>query len=128
VLAHLLMPANGVSAIARSADGQVVGIARLTAAGATLAAELTVMVRDDHQRGGLGKELVRYVAHAGLDSGCVEFTAIGSADNRALVGLLRSLGLRDYARVADGLLTIRAPIGVITEAEELDDRLVEAAA
>jgi len=117
-LAALLSPPGGCALVAETARGEVVAVAQVSARGAAPVADLAVLVRDDHQRLGLGTALLRHAAGVAASLGYQELVASGSADNPRLVRLLLTLGLGPYARVADGLLTVRAPLDVVPLHEE----------
>ena len=75
------------------ADGRGVGIARYVRdAGDPQAAEIAVTVADDWQGRGLGAELLAQLTGRARREGIRRFTALVSADNAAMAGLLRNMG------------------------------------
>lgn len=71
-------------------DGRGLGIARyIRHAEDPEGAEVAVTVVDDWQRRGLGTELLNRLADRGRQEGIRHFTALVSADNAAVVGLLQ---------------------------------------
>lgn len=57
-------------------------------------AEIAVVVRDDYQRDGIGRSLGRFIDQLAQGRGLCQLTATILTDNRAIVPLLRSLGVR----------------------------------
>jgi RimJ/RimL family protein N-acetyltransferase len=75
------------------ADGRGVGIARYVRdAGDPQAAEIAVTIADDWQSRGLGTELLAQLTGRARCEGIGRFTALVSADNAAMAGLLRNVG------------------------------------
>jgi GNAT superfamily N-acetyltransferase len=74
------------------ADGHGMGIARYVRdADDPQAAEIAVTVVDDRQGLGLGTELLTQLAGRGRREGFRRFTALVSADNTAMTGMLRNI-------------------------------------
>ena len=74
------------------ADGRGVGIARYVRdAGDPQAAEIAVTIADDWQGRGLGTELLAQLTSRARGEGIRRFTALVSADNAAMAGLLRNV-------------------------------------
>lgn len=74
-------------------DGRGVGIARyIRRADHPEAADVAVTVVDDWQGRGLGTALLRRLSERAGQEGIERFTALASADNEAVLGLMRSLG------------------------------------
>jgi RimJ/RimL family protein N-acetyltransferase len=75
--------------------GQGVGIARyVRSADDPRAAEIAITVVDDWQGLGLGTELVAGLSDRARQAGIERFTALVTADNMAVAGLLRKLSAR----------------------------------
>jgi RimJ/RimL family protein N-acetyltransferase len=75
------------------ADGRGVGIARyIRDAGDPQAAEIAVTIADDWQGRGLGTKLLAQLTGRARCEGIRRFTALVSADNAAMAGLLRNMG------------------------------------
>jgi EmrB/QacA subfamily drug resistance transporter len=83
---------EALGAVSRS-DGRGVGVARYVRdSDDRQAAELAVTVVDDWQGRGLGAELLAQLSDRARQEGIRRFTALASADNAAVAGLLRSRG------------------------------------
>ena len=77
---------------ALNADGRGVGIARYVRdAGDPQAAEIAVTIADDWQGRGLGTVLLAQLTRRARCEGIGRFTALVSADNAAMAGLLRNV-------------------------------------
>ena len=75
-----------------AADGRGVGIARyIRDSGDPTAAEIAVTIVDDWQGRGLGTELLAQLSGRARAAGIRRFTALVSADNAAMIALLRRL-------------------------------------
>jgi RimJ/RimL family protein N-acetyltransferase len=75
------------------ADGRGVGIARYVRdAGDPQTAEIAVTIADEWQGRGLGTELLAQLTGRARCEGIDRFTALVSADNAAMAGLLRNMG------------------------------------
>ena len=75
------------------ADGRGVGITRYVRdAGDPQAAEIAVTIVDEWQGRGLGTELLAQLTGRARCEGISRFTALVSADNAAMAGLLRNMG------------------------------------
>jgi RimJ/RimL family protein N-acetyltransferase len=73
------------------ADGRGVGVARYVRDAADpQAAEIAITIVDDWQGRGLGTELLARLSSRARQAGIRRFTALVSADNAAMAGLLRS--------------------------------------
>jgi len=86
------------------ADGRSVGIARyIRDAEDPQAAEIAVTIIDDWQGRGLGTELLSQLSGRARQEGIRRFTALVSADNAAMAGLLRNMSA-DLVRREPGAL------------------------
>jgi len=65
------------------------------------AAEIAVAVVDDWHRRGLGTELMSHLSDRARRAGIERFTALMSADNVAMAGLLRTMSAELVRREAD---------------------------
>ncbi len=75
------------------AEGRGVGIARYVRYAADpQAAEIAITVIDDWQRRGLGTELLARLSDRAREEGIRRFTALVSANNVPVIGLLRNAG------------------------------------
>lgn len=78
---------------ALSPDGRGVGIARyIRSVSDPASAEVAVTIVDDWQRRGLGGELMGRLSDHARQARIRRFTAVVSADNTGIAGLLRGLG------------------------------------
>jgi len=101
------------------ADGRGVGIARYVRdADDPQAAEIAVTVIDDWQGRGLGTELVAQLSERARCEGIRRFTALVSADNRAMTGLLRNVRA-DLVRHEPGALRYEIILGRAEESGRL---------
>ena len=92
------------------ADGRGVGIARYVRdAGNPQAAEIAVTIADDWQGRGLGTELLAQLADRARCEGIGRFTALVSADNTPMTGLLRNMNAKLAGR---GLGTLEYEIAL----------------
>ncbi|HYZ08455.1 MAG TPA: GNAT family protein [Pseudonocardiaceae bacterium] len=108
---HALLTADGpgsAAVLALTADGgSATGLANLRPAGDG-SAEIGLLVEDSWQGRGVGTALTRRLVELALDGGLEEFTAVVPGDNQRITRLLRRAGLRPQARMADGMLHVRA--------------------
>jgi len=101
---------NSAAVLALTADGgSAAGLANLRPAG-NGSAEIGLLVEDSWQGRGVGTALTRRLVELALDGGLAEFTAVVSGDNQRVTRLLRRAGLRPQARMADGMLHVRADL------------------
>jgi RimJ/RimL family protein N-acetyltransferase len=81
------------------ADGRGVGVARYVRdADDPRAAEIAVTIADDWQGRGLGTELLARLSDRARQAGICRFTAMVSADNVAMTGLLWKMGAKQAGR------------------------------
>jgi len=92
---------------------QGVGVARyIRHPGDPRAAEIAITVIDDWHRRGLGTQLVTQLADRARHAGITRFTALASADNAAISGLLRSIRaevVRNQAGTVEYQITLAPP-------------------
>jgi RimJ/RimL family protein N-acetyltransferase len=99
---------DSAAVLALTADGgSAAGLANLRPAGDG-SAEIGLLVEDAWQGRGVGTALTRRLVELALDGGLAEFTAVVPGDNQRVTRLLRRAGLRPQARMADGMLHVRA--------------------
>jgi RimJ/RimL family protein N-acetyltransferase len=97
------------------ADGRGVGIARYVRdADDPRAAEIAVTVVDDWQGRGLGTELVAQLSDRARSEGIRRFTALVSADNPAMAGVLRNVRA-DLVRREPGAMQYEIILGAAEE-------------
>jgi RimJ/RimL family protein N-acetyltransferase len=94
------------------AEERVVGVARFARAKSSdTEAEVAVVIRDDFQRRGLGKELLLTLADRARLLGITHFSAWVMAGNYRLMKLIKGLELKELeSDVRHGEIKIRAPI------------------
>ena len=73
-------------------EGALVAVGRLTKRAGTDEGEFAMLVQDDHQRQGIGTELLRRLVEVGRDEGLARITADVLAQNTAMQKLCRKLG------------------------------------
>ncbi|MFL5823421.1 MAG: GNAT family N-acetyltransferase [Solirubrobacteraceae bacterium] len=92
-------------------------------------AEVAVTVADDWQRRGLGRLLLERLTDRARAEGITHFTALVSADNRAMQRLVRRIGRpARTAQVADGTFEYDIELGSRGLAHQLEEALRAAAA
>ena len=95
--------------------GRGVGVARYVRdTGDPLSAEIAVTVADDWQGRGLGTELLAQLSGRARAEGIRRFTALVSADNAAMAGLLRSASATPVHR-AHGTVEYQIPLAPAAE-------------
>lgn len=98
-------------------DGRGVGIARYIRDGADPeSAEVAVTVVDDWQRRGLGTELIAQLSERAVAEGIRKFTALFSAENAAVMKLLRGAA-SEVVLVGRGSGTVEYEIWLTPDAE-----------
>ena len=75
---------------------------RTGGAGAAGAAEVAFVVRDDHQRRGLGSILLEHLTAAARERGVGRFEAEVLAENRSMIRVFRDAGYQLRREFADG--------------------------
>jgi GNAT superfamily N-acetyltransferase len=97
------------------ADGEehAVGVARFARdAVEDKEAEVAIVVRDDFQRKGLGKHLLRILAEKAREAGISFFSAWILVDNIRLMKLIKGMELKNVeSETKHGMQKIRVPIG-----------------
>ncbi|MFI9201344.1 GNAT family N-acetyltransferase [Streptomyces sp. NPDC053048] len=113
-LRHLLGPRFGRTLAAYSASGRLVALGHLLWDGDET--EVALLVEDDWQRRGVGRELLgRLVAMAG-EAGCTSVYAVTTASNTPMVAAMRALGLPLDFQVEGGTLVITARLAPVRPA------------
>ena len=106
------------------ADGRGVGIARyIRDAADPQAAEIAVTIIDDWQGRGLGTELLAQLSGRARAEGIRRFTALISADNAAMTGLLRSVSA-DPVHREYGTVEYEIPLAPVRESSSDRQRAV----
>jgi GNAT superfamily N-acetyltransferase len=98
-------------AVVAVVGGEVVGVARYDRSPTDPAeAEFAIVVEDDWQNVGLGRQLLAELSRLAACRGVQALTATVQADNDRMVWLIRRLLPRATFTVDDGVYTIRGPI------------------
>jgi GNAT superfamily N-acetyltransferase len=97
-------------ALALLSDGEIVGVARYHRTPERDTAEVAVVVADAWQRKGAGSLLMRRLGRLARRRGISTFTGVGLGENRAVVGLARSLSPGMTARWSSGQLELAIPL------------------
>ena len=84
--------ARELALVAERADGEILGVGRLTRLRGTGDAEFAILISDSVQRQGLGTELLRRLVAVGRDWGMRRIVADILAGNRAMQTISRKLG------------------------------------
>jgi RimJ/RimL family protein N-acetyltransferase len=106
------------------ADGRGVGVARYVRdAGDPQSAEIALTIVDDWQGRGLGTELLAQLSGRARAEGIRRFTALISADNAAMTGLLRSVSA-DPVHREYGTVEYEIPLAPVRESSSDRQRAV----
>jgi GNAT superfamily N-acetyltransferase len=124
-LRALVSPAGGCALAAVTKAGDIVGLVQMAEGDEPGTADLTLMVRDDFQRVGLGSLLARHGIRTAAAMGFTELTSSGTAGNIRLVRMLGRLGLGPYLRTADGYVHLRVPLSEAVVAAGLDRAVID---
>jgi GNAT superfamily N-acetyltransferase len=89
-------------------------------------AEAAIVVVDEWQRRGVGRQLISRLAQRAADEGIRCFTGIMADDNVAIVALLWSIGARAATTSTDaGVVRVIVPVAsLLTEPARSDDLVV----
>ncbi|MFG2308098.1 GNAT family N-acetyltransferase [Streptomyces sp. NPDC048566] len=105
-LNHLLSPGFGRTLAVQTASGRIVGLGHLLWDGDET--EVAVLVEDDWQRRGIGRELVGRLVAMAAEAGCESVYAVTQASNTGMVAAMRGLGLPLDYQIEEGTLVITA--------------------
>ena len=103
-----LDPQNQIALVALHSDGeeaqmsQAVGVARCHRIPGTTDAESAIVVRDDHQKGGLGTFLLTFLRERALELGITHLIAIVQAQNHPILKVIQRSGLASHWRFEQG--------------------------
>jgi GNAT superfamily N-acetyltransferase len=99
-------------AVVAVVGGEVVGVARYDRSPTDpTSAEFAVLVEDDWQNVGLGRQLLGELSRLAARRGIRELTATVQADNERMVWLIRRLLPGAHISADSGVYTVRGPIG-----------------
>lgn len=91
-------------------SGEAVGVARFIRLDRLDVAEAAIIVVDSWQGSGLGKSMLRMLAHAARKVGVTRFEANVLHDNAPMLALLDALGPRESVRRDGSSLVIQVPL------------------
>ncbi|RII13950.1 hypothetical protein DSC45_21855 [Streptomyces sp. YIM 130001] len=114
-LNHLLSPRFGRTLAARTASGRMVALGHLLWDGDET--EVALLVEDDWQRRGIGRELLGKLVALALETGSTSVYAVTQAQNTAMVASMRALELPLDYQVEEGTLVITARLAPVTDAD-----------
>ncbi|WP_234334345.1 GNAT family N-acetyltransferase [Streptomyces sp. NRRL B-1347] len=105
-LNHLLSPRFGRTLAARTASGRVVGLGHLLWDGDET--EIALLVEDEWQRRGVGRELLARLVAMATEAGCDNVYAVTQSSNTGMVAAMRGLALPLDFQIEEGTLVITA--------------------
>ncbi|MFD8365230.1 GNAT family N-acetyltransferase [Streptomyces hygroscopicus] len=105
-LAHLLSPRFGRTLAAYTASGRLVALGHLLWDGDET--EVALIVEDEWQRRGVGRELLRRLVAMAAETGCESVYAVTQSANTGMVAAMRSLELPLDYQIEQGTLVISA--------------------
>ncbi|MEV0500044.1 GNAT family N-acetyltransferase [Streptomyces spectabilis] len=105
-LNHLLSPRFGRTLAARTASGRVVGLGHLLWDGDET--EIALLVEDEWQRRGVGRELLARLVSMAVEAGCDNVYAVTQSSNTGMVAAMRGLALPLDFQIEEGTLVITA--------------------
>ncbi|QDQ10218.1 GNAT family N-acetyltransferase [Streptomyces spectabilis] len=105
-LNHLLSPRFGRTLAARTASGRVVGLGHLLWDGDET--EIALLVEDEWQRRGVGRELLARLVAMAVEAGCDNVYAVTQSSNTGMVAAMRGLALPLDFQIEEGTLVITA--------------------
>ncbi|GHJ39107.1 GNAT family N-acetyltransferase [Streptomyces sp. TS71-3] len=105
-LDHLLSPRFGRTLAAQTASGRIVALGHLLWDGDET--EVALLVEDDWQRRGIGRELLGRLVAMAVEAGSSHVYAVTRASNTGMVAVMRGLGLPLDYQIEEGTLVITA--------------------
>lgn len=115
-LVHPLANIDPEQAVALLAlhEGCAVGVARLHRTPVSTDAESAIVVRDDHQKDGLGTQLLILLRESALEMGITHLIAMVQAQNHPIIKVIQRSGLQAKWRYEQGetylVVDIRSPL------------------
>jgi len=85
----------------------IVGIGQYDMNKGTHTAEVALVVKDEHQKIGVGYELLSYLTHLAMRRGLLGFTAEVLVENKAMLNLFKNMGLDTKKRRDEGVYEMR---------------------
>ncbi|MFJ8111442.1 GNAT family N-acetyltransferase [Streptomyces sp. NPDC096132] len=112
-LNHLLSPRFGRTLAVQTASGRIVGLGHLLWDGDET--EVALLVEDEWQRRGIGRELLDRLVALAVEAGCESVYAVTQSSNTGMVAAMRGLGLPLDYQIEEGTLVITARLeGAVT--------------
>ena len=102
---------RGASVVLMAEDGRIVGLGNVFPLEDAGAAELALIIDDEHQGLGLGGRLLGHLVELARRLGFERVTASVLADNHAMATLLERSGLEWSRQVESGVTQFEAPLG-----------------
>ncbi|WP_416983353.1 GNAT family N-acetyltransferase [Streptomyces sp. T028] len=115
-LNHLLSPRFGRTLAVWTPSGRIVGLGHLLWDGDET--EVALLVEDQWQRRGIGRELLERLVAMAVEAGCASVYAVTQSSNTGMVAAMRGLGLPLDYQIEEGTLVITArldSVGVVKE-------------
>lgn len=115
-LRHLLSPRFGRTLTAHTASGRLVALGHLLWDGDET--EVALLVEDDWQRRGVGRELLGRLVAMAREADCESVYAVTTASNTPMVAAMRALGLPLDYQIEEGTLVITARLAPVRPAAD----------
>ena len=97
-------------AIVAVVDGELVAVGRYDRPPGSIEAEVAFVVRDDHQKRGLGTVLLRNLASAAKAVGISRLVADTLPENHPMLDVFRHAGFPEHARLEQGVVRVTLEI------------------
>ncbi|WP_067256077.1 GNAT family N-acetyltransferase [Streptomyces sp. DSM 15324] len=115
-LNHLLSPRFGRTLAVWTPSGRIVGLGHLLWDGDET--EVALLVEDQWQRRGVGRELLERLVAMAVEAGCASVYAVTQSSNTGMVAAMRGLGLPLDYQIEEGTLVITARLDAVGVAGE----------
>ena len=116
-LNHLLSPRFGRTVAVQTASGRLVGLGHLLWDGDET--EIALLVEDDWQRRGIGRELLGRLVTMAVEAGCESVYAVTQSSNTGMVAAMRGLDLPLDYQIEEGTLVITARLDATPVSSQL---------
>ncbi|MEU1515530.1 GNAT family N-acetyltransferase [Streptomyces sp. NPDC005811] len=110
-LNHLLSPRFGRTLAVWTPSGRIVGLGHLLWDGDET--EVALLVEDQWQRRGVGRELLERLVAMAVEAGCASVYAVTQSSNTGMVAAMRGLGLPLDYQIEEGTLVITARLDAV---------------
>ncbi|WP_030166353.1 bifunctional GNAT family N-acetyltransferase/acetate--CoA ligase family protein [Spirillospora albida] len=104
-------PEEGHAALGAWLHGELVGVAQYDAAGTPGEAEVAMAVADRMHHRGVGTLLLEHLGSLARENGIVTFRADTLADNSAMLGVFKGVGMPARRTVSGGVVEVTMPLG-----------------